>query len=181
MVVGKSPFRGTNNLAILRSLSFDDPVPPREINPLVPERLNRLIIKLLEKEREDRPSSATSVAMVLESIEEDLSQTGASEFAPPSATQKSASTALPNAVSVSGGKSYEVPPYEVPQVASALAEVNLEEISLEPVDEDAPPAKDGKPSSQAPVAAAATELRDKPKSRAEVSPLLKKLAQQAAE
>lgn len=180
MVVGKSPFRGTNNLAILRSLSVDAPVPPRDINPGVPERLNRLILKLLEKERDDRPSSAASVAMVLESIEEDLGQTGSSEFAAPAATQKSASPVVPKAVSASAEKPYDVPPYEVPHVASALAEVNLEEISLEPVDEDAPPVKDGKPSQPTAPAAAATEIKEKPKSRAEVSPLLKKLAQQAA-
>lgn len=179
MVVGKSPFRGTNNLAILRSLSVDSPVPPRDLNPRVPERLNRLILKLLEKERDDRPSSAASVAMVLESIEEDLGQTGSSEFAAPAASRKTALTAAPKVVSASPQKPYGVLPYEVPQVASALAEVSLEEISLEPVDEDAPSAKDIKPA-QTPPAASATESKDKPKTRAEVSPLLKKLAQQAA-
>ncbi len=179
MVVGKSPFRGTNNLAILRSLSVDAPVPPRDINPRVPDRLNRLILKLLEKERDDRPSSASSVAMVLESIEDDLGQSGSADGFSPATSQRTSSGTAPKAASAPGQMSYEIPPYQVPQVSSALAEVSLEQISLEPVDEEAPPAKDGKPT-QSPAAAAAFEVRDKPKSKAEVSPLLKKLAQQAA-
>jgi serine/threonine protein kinase len=183
MVTGKAPFRGTNNLAILRSLSMDDPIPPHEINPRVPDRLSRLILKLLEKEKVARPSSATSVAMLLESIEEDIAQSTNGACEPPVRTDRSGQAASPKVVSPPLERSYDVPPYEVPRVASALAGVSLEQISLEPVEDDAPPAKDIK---SAPAASAGASSRkvdhQEPNrtSRTEVSPLLKKLAQQAA-
>jgi predicted Ser/Thr protein kinase len=181
MVVGKSPFRGANNLSILRSLSVDDPIPPRELNPRVPERLSRLILKLLEKEKEARPSSAASVAMVLDSILEDLGHTGSSEFEIAASSAMVSASPAARVVSPSKELPYDIPPYQVPQVASALAEVSLEEISLEPIEEEQPPAKDLKPTSVAAAKQAAAEAEPpRPKVKTEVSPILKKLAQQAA-
>ena len=80
MVTGKPPFRGSNNLAILRSLSIDQPVPPNEHNPQIPPRLSNLILKLLEKEPDARPSSAMLVAQLLETIEQDLASGSQDSF-----------------------------------------------------------------------------------------------------
>ncbi len=54
MVTGKVPFEGETTLSILRKHEIERPRPPKELNPLVPERLNRLILKCLEKSRERR-------------------------------------------------------------------------------------------------------------------------------
>lgn len=182
MVVGKSPFRGSNNLAILRSLSVDDPAPPRSLNPQVPERLSRLILKLLEKEKEARPSSAASVVMLLESILDDLGAASSSEHeAPSSSASAIASRPAPNVPSPPKPNAFDIPPYEVPQVASALAEVSLDEIFLQPVDDDQPPAKEVKPKpDKSPRQPETATEPAKPRGKAEVSPILKKLAQQAA-
>jgi serine/threonine protein kinase len=189
LVVGKSPFRGSNNLAILRSLSIDEPTPPRELNPQVPERLSKLIMKLLEKDADLRPSTAASVALMLETIEEDLVQPESAEFVISRPGGSPLDMTPISTVSSPSLKAYDVPPYQVPMMASALAEASLDQIALEPVDDDPPAAKDvksGNPKQPATAGLAASNgaasptVSAKPKGKAEVSPLLRKLALQAA-
>lgn len=182
MIVGKPPFRGSNNLAILRSLSIDIPDTPHSVNPQIPERLSNLIMKLLEKDPVGRPGSARLVAEMLENIEQDLIGSDST----------SASSGIPYIPSVSAGSS--APPRidhheqglysgSKPQGPSNLEGVNLDEIDLAPLEEEESPAdkKAAKvvQSRQAEQEEKAREQTRKPK-KAEVSPLLRKLAEQAA-
>ncbi|MGL4463680.1 MAG: serine/threonine-protein kinase, partial [Planctomycetia bacterium] len=45
----RRPFRGENTLEVLHSLAVDEPPPPHELDPSIPEPLSRLIAELLEK------------------------------------------------------------------------------------------------------------------------------------
>jgi len=181
MSVGKPPFRGSNNLAILRSLSIDEPVPPHEAVPQIPPRLSKFILKLLEKDADARPASATVVAQMLESIEQDLA-TGSTDWMPVDGGASQAAMARPE------GKSSMAEPrtsttWTMTGGPSNLAGVNLDNIALAPVDEEETPAdkKPGKarPAPAQPAVAEEPKVAKKPK-KTEVSPILRKLAEQAA-
>src|SRR5262249_12329256 len=63
---GRMPFQGANNLAVLAALSQHTPPPVRRISPSVPVALSDLIMRLLAKDREERPESARAVIQALE-------------------------------------------------------------------------------------------------------------------
>jgi class 3 adenylate cyclase len=61
MLTGRPPFLGDDAVAIISQHLHADPVPPSRHNPDVPEALDRVVLGLLAKRREDRPSSAAEV------------------------------------------------------------------------------------------------------------------------
>jgi hypothetical protein len=67
---GRRAFEGTTLTALLRAVATHHPVPPHEINPLVPVPLSDLIMRLLAKAPADRPQSAQEVADALAALEE---------------------------------------------------------------------------------------------------------------
>ena len=58
MLTGRQPFEGESNVSIALKHLHQPPVPPREIEPSIPESLNKIILKALSKERKNRYSSA---------------------------------------------------------------------------------------------------------------------------
>lgn len=74
MTTGLQPFRGSNMMAVLMSLGRDTPASPRSLLPEIPERLSNLIVRLLEKDREQRPATALAVIEELRTIKSDLSE-----------------------------------------------------------------------------------------------------------
>ncbi|MGH9328703.1 MAG: hypothetical protein ACRD2B_18705, partial [Terriglobia bacterium] len=81
MLTGEVPFRGQNTMEILLAHLFT--VPPPLHNRLgleVPETLDRLLMRMLAKKREDRPASATAVVDQLSAWE---TPAGPSEFSKP--------------------------------------------------------------------------------------------------
>ena len=71
MLVGRQPFVGDSAMAVLAAVSFDDPRPPGEANPLVSPVLSDFVMKLLAKKPDDRPASAQEVAAFLATLERD--------------------------------------------------------------------------------------------------------------
>jgi serine/threonine protein kinase len=69
MATGRRPFSGSTPMEIVLAVIGDTPVPPVALNPLVPPPLSRLIMKLLAKQRRNRPASAIEVAQELSRIE----------------------------------------------------------------------------------------------------------------
>lgn len=65
MLCGRSPFRGTNTLAVIKSVSEDLPRPIDEIVPDVPPELSAIVCRLHAKLPEDRFQSAREVAEAL--------------------------------------------------------------------------------------------------------------------
>ena len=67
LCTNRPPFEGTDKEVIEQHLTAK-PTPPLQLRQDTPETLNRLILRLLEKQRQDRPPSATAVAEALASI-----------------------------------------------------------------------------------------------------------------
>jgi serine/threonine protein kinase len=65
MCTGRSPFRASTTLGVLRRVCDDEPRPIREVNTDVPEWLVEIIDRLLAKDRRDRFQSARDVAGIL--------------------------------------------------------------------------------------------------------------------
>ncbi|MGE0787011.1 MAG: protein kinase [Sandaracinaceae bacterium] len=59
---GKAPFPGEDVLAILARLVLEEPTPLSELAPDVPPALEGLIVRMMAKDPEDRPSRARDVA-----------------------------------------------------------------------------------------------------------------------
>ena len=67
MLCGKPPFDGANSMAILMAQVTETPVPPSQI-VAVPQPVERLTLALLEKDRDDRPASATEVRQLVKQV-----------------------------------------------------------------------------------------------------------------
>jgi hypothetical protein len=66
LCAGRPPFAGGAALTILRRIEQDAPAPLQELNPDVPDWLDRLIVGLLAKDPADRIPTAAEVAELLE-------------------------------------------------------------------------------------------------------------------
>ena len=71
------PFDGSTSAVIFEALLGRAPVPVRERNPKIPPELERIIGRLLEKDRETRYQSAADVRADLKRVERDSSSGGA--------------------------------------------------------------------------------------------------------
>lgn len=65
---GRLPFSGDDPLTVITQHLYTAPVPPSAINPKIPPPLESLILQLMSKRPEDRPSSVTEVLQMLGSI-----------------------------------------------------------------------------------------------------------------
>jgi serine/threonine-protein kinase len=70
MVTGKVPFRGDTPLSIAVKQKSEVPRNPKEINPQIPEDLQHLILKCMQKDKENRYQSARETYSKLDKIEE---------------------------------------------------------------------------------------------------------------
>lgn len=69
MTTGEMPFKGKDAVSTLLAVCAEQPVPPRALNPTVPNGLSELVMKLLAKKPEERPPTAQAVADELAAIE----------------------------------------------------------------------------------------------------------------
>jgi serine/threonine-protein kinase len=72
MLTGSVPFSGSSPLAIALKHASDYPRPPREIVASIPEDLEWLVLRALEKRPEDRPANASEFRTELFEIAERL-------------------------------------------------------------------------------------------------------------
>jgi tetratricopeptide (TPR) repeat protein len=69
---GKMPFLGNNVAEISNAIVDHEPLPPAELNPLLPLRLQDIILQALEKDRELRYQHASDVRAELQRLKRDL-------------------------------------------------------------------------------------------------------------
>jgi WD40 repeat protein/tRNA A-37 threonylcarbamoyl transferase component Bud32 len=62
LLTGRPPFRGENRLATLEQTRTQDPVPPRLLQPHLPQDLQTICLKCLQKEPSQRYASAGALA-----------------------------------------------------------------------------------------------------------------------
>ena len=65
MLTGKTPFSGKNPFAIMNDRLLNNPVPPREWNPEISPELQEVIYRALEREPQNRYSTANEFAAEL--------------------------------------------------------------------------------------------------------------------
>jgi serine/threonine-protein kinase len=65
MALGAPPFRGPTAAVIFSGILERNPVPPLDVDPTLPPRLQDIILKALEKDREQRYQSAREMAIDL--------------------------------------------------------------------------------------------------------------------
>ena len=70
MVTGETPFKGPNPFVIMNDRLLNNPVPPREINPEVSPQLQEVIYRAIEREPQNRYSTANEFAWDLEHLDE---------------------------------------------------------------------------------------------------------------
>ena len=77
MLTGRVPFEGDTALSIAMKHKAETPQDPRELNAQIPEELGRLVLKCLEKEKENRYQGVDEVLAALVGMETGASATGA--------------------------------------------------------------------------------------------------------
>jgi serine/threonine protein kinase/formylglycine-generating enzyme required for sulfatase activity len=66
MLTGKVPFDGSTPLAVVLKHNTEHPRPLRHLRPDIPEPVDKVVLRALEKKREDRQESATQLAQELQ-------------------------------------------------------------------------------------------------------------------
>src|SRR5215472_6400005 len=82
MATGRLPFEGCTSAAIFGAILHLAPTPPLQLNPQLPERLDEIISKALEKDRDLRYQHASDMRTDLKRLKRDTSS-GRSEAVPP--------------------------------------------------------------------------------------------------
>jgi len=72
ILTGRVPFEGDTPLAIAHKQKYEEPQAPRKVNPQIPEDLDRLILKCLEKDRAKRYQTAEELMSDLAVIERSI-------------------------------------------------------------------------------------------------------------
>jgi serine/threonine protein kinase/Flp pilus assembly protein TadD len=75
MVTGRVPFQGDTPFSVAVKHKIEAPKSPKELNAQIPDDLNRLILRCLEKERDKRYQGATEVLSELVKIEKGIPTT----------------------------------------------------------------------------------------------------------
>ena len=70
MLAGKTPFQGPNPFAIMNDRLMNNPIPPREVNPDISLELQEVIYRALEREPQNRYSTANEFAWDLEHLDQ---------------------------------------------------------------------------------------------------------------
>jgi serine/threonine-protein kinase len=70
MLTGKTPFQGPNPFAIMNDRLMNNPIPPREVNPDISPEVQEVIYRALEREPQNRYSTATEFAWDLEHLDQ---------------------------------------------------------------------------------------------------------------
>jgi tetratricopeptide (TPR) repeat protein len=75
MVTGRVPFEGDTPFTVGVKHKSEPPKDPKELNSQIPEELSRVILKCLEKDKEERYQSASEARSELENIERGIPTT----------------------------------------------------------------------------------------------------------
>ena len=70
MLTGKTPFQGPNPFAIMNVRLMNNPIPPREVNPEISPEVQEVIYRALEREPQNRYSTANEFAWDLEHLDQ---------------------------------------------------------------------------------------------------------------
>jgi serine/threonine-protein kinase len=69
MLTGRPPFTGDSSYALLHAIQYEEPLSVTSLSPQVPSSLDRLVLKLLQKEPESRHEDARRLLSALRKIQ----------------------------------------------------------------------------------------------------------------
>ncbi|HLW66270.1 MAG TPA: protein kinase, partial [Gemmataceae bacterium] len=72
LCTGDEPFHGEDMISTLVAVAMENPTPPSEVNPAIPQQLSDLVMRLLAKKPEERPHSASEVVKAVAQMEKAL-------------------------------------------------------------------------------------------------------------
>ena len=99
MCTGRPPFAGKTSAVIFQQILDRAPDAPRELNPALPPRLNEIILKALEKDRELRSQTAAELRADLRRLRRDSTE----HRQPAESGARDAGASTPVAARTSGG------------------------------------------------------------------------------
>ncbi|WP_024614606.1 Stk1 family PASTA domain-containing Ser/Thr kinase [Clostridium sp. Ade.TY] len=70
MLTGKLPFEADSPVTIALKHLQEDPVPPKELNPKIPESLNKVVLKCMEKDANNRYQNVNELISDLQKIKQ---------------------------------------------------------------------------------------------------------------
>ena len=70
MLTGKTPFTGSNPFLVMNDRLLNNPIPPRELNPAISLQLQEVIYRAIEREPQNRYSTANEFAWDLEHLDQ---------------------------------------------------------------------------------------------------------------
>src|SRR5215467_12913748 len=70
MLTGKTPFTGSNPFLVMNDRLLNNPIPPRELNPAISPALQEVIYRAMEREPQNRYSTANEFAWDLEHLDQ---------------------------------------------------------------------------------------------------------------
>ncbi len=76
MLTGQTPFQAATPLSLAFKHKTETPPDPQQFNLQIPDSLSQIILKCLEKKREDRFNSSIDLRQNLDSVEQSLSPSG---------------------------------------------------------------------------------------------------------
>jgi serine/threonine-protein kinase len=68
LLTGRPPFRGKDAQDLLTKHILEKPVAPKQLNPDITDEFSHLILKMLEKKKEDRPRDFHDVLMQMRNM-----------------------------------------------------------------------------------------------------------------
>ena len=76
MITGEVPFKGDTPISVAVKHKLEIPPDPKEVNPIIPEDLSRLIMRCLDKRKENRYQNADEIFSELIKIEKGIPISG---------------------------------------------------------------------------------------------------------
>ncbi len=133
MATGDIPFRGESSAVICSQILSAEPTPPMRLNPSIPAKLDDIILRLLEKDKELRYQHASDLRSDLQRLKRDSesgrisspSRSSSSVSSQASSTQPPSVASSPQfssgpAIAVASDSSHKSAPVETPPSSAAV-------------------------------------------------------------